>query len=153
MWLIASKMAANDAKSRYLWHFVLAGYSDSLPLNRRWKKLFIYLFIYWLRWVFIAAYGLSLVAASRDYFSLRCTGSRAQGQQLWPTGLVALQHVGSSRARAQNHVPCTGRQILSHCATREIPEGEKIDGYHLQDYISKILCLPSYSSFLTLLKL
>ena len=42
--------------------------------------LFIYLFIYfklinlffWLRWVFVAALRLSLVAASRGYSSLRC---------------------------------------------------------------------------------
>ena len=34
-------------------------------------------------------------------------------------GLVALQHVGSSRTRAQTRVHCTGRRILNHCATRE----------------------------------
>ena len=34
-------------------------------------------------------------------------------------GLVAPQHVGSSRSRARTHVPCIGRQILNHCATRE----------------------------------
>ena len=34
-------------------------------------KLFIY---FWLLWVFVAVLGLSLVAASRGYFSLRCTG-------------------------------------------------------------------------------
>ena len=36
-------------------------------------------------------------------------------------GLVALQHVGSSWNRARIHVPCIGRQILNHCATREVP--------------------------------
>ena len=36
---------------------------------------FIYLFIYlWLRWVFVAAHGLSLVAASWGYSSLWCMG-------------------------------------------------------------------------------
>ena len=49
-------------------------------------------------------------------------GSRAQAQQLWHTGLVAPQHVGSSRTRAQTRVPCIGRQILSHCTTREVPD-------------------------------
>ena len=29
--------------------------------------------------------------------------------------------MGSSWTRAQTHVPCTGRQILNHCATREVP--------------------------------
>ena len=36
--------------------------------------------------------------------------------------LVAPWHVGSSRTRAQTHVPCIGRWILNHCATREVPE-------------------------------
>ena len=34
--------------------------------------------------------------------------------------LVALRHVGSSWTRARTHVPCIGRQILNHCATREV---------------------------------
>ena len=35
----------------------------------------MYLFIYfWLFWVFVAACGLSLDAASRGYSLLRCTG-------------------------------------------------------------------------------
>ena len=36
---------------------------------------YIYLFIYfWLCWVFVAAHGLSLIAASRGYSSLWCAG-------------------------------------------------------------------------------
>ena len=46
-------------------------------------------------------------------------GSRAQAQQLWCTGLVALRHVGSSCTRARTCVPCIGRRILNHCTTRE----------------------------------
>ena len=113
--------------------------------------LFIY---FWLRWVFVAACRLSLVAASGGYSSLRyagfslqwllllrsmgsrhagfsscgmwaqqlwLTGFRAQAQQLWRMGLVAPQHVGSSQTRAQTRVPCIGRRILNHCATREVP--------------------------------
>ena len=49
------------------------------------------------------------------------TGSRGQAQQLWRTGLVAPQHVGSSQTRDRTHVPCNGRWILNHCATREAP--------------------------------
>ena len=52
--------------------------------------------------------GLSLVAASGGHSSL-----------LWLTGLVSPRHVGSSQTRAQTHVPCIGRRILNHCATRE----------------------------------
>ena len=48
-------------------------------------------------------------------------GSRAQAQQLWCMGLVAPRHVGSFRTRARTHVPFIGRQILNHCATREVP--------------------------------
>ena len=41
---------------------------------------------------------------------------------MWSTGLVAQQHVGSSQTRALTHVPCIGRQIPNHCATREAPQ-------------------------------
>ena len=51
---------------------------------------------------------------------LRPTGSRAQAQQLWHTGLVVPWHVGSSQTRAQTCVPCIGRRILNHCAIREV---------------------------------
>ena len=54
--------------------------------------LFIYLFIYfWLRWVFVAARGLSLDAASGGYSSLRCTGFSSW----W---LLLLQSTGSRHA-------------------------------------------------------
>ena len=91
-------------------------------------------------------HGLSLVAASGGYsslwyvgFSLRwllllrstgsrdmgfssswLAGSRAQGQKLWHTGLVASWHVESSWTRARTRIPCICRQILNHCATREV---------------------------------
>ena len=52
-------------------------------------------------------------------FSSCGSGSRVQAQQLWCMGLVAPWHVGSSQTRAQTHVPCIGRRILNHCATRE----------------------------------
>ena len=48
-------------------------------------------------------------------------GSRAQAQYLWCTGLAAPRHLGSSRTRARTRVSCTGRRILNHCATREVP--------------------------------
>ena len=35
-------------------------------------------------------------------------------------GLVAPQHVESSRTRDGTCVPCIGRQILIHCATKEV---------------------------------
>ena len=86
---------------------------------------FIYFIYFWLHWVFIAARGLSLVAASGGYslspcagFSLqwllllRSSGSRhagysscgLQAQQLWLEG---------SRAQAQQ-LWCTGLVALCH---------------------------------------
>ena len=53
---------------------------------------------------------------------LSCCRAQApdtQAQQLWLTGLVAPWHVGSSQTRPRTRVPCIGRQILNHCATRE----------------------------------
>ena len=48
-------------------------------------------------------------------------GLRVHGlQELWPTGLVAPRHVESSWTRDRSHVPCTGRQILIYCPTREV---------------------------------
>ena len=51
------------------------------------KFIFIY---FWLHWVFVAAHGLSLVAASGDYSSLQCTSFSLQ----W---LLLLQSMGSRR--------------------------------------------------------
>ena len=73
--------------------------------------------------------GLSLVAASGGHSSSRCAGSlvaehRLQTRRLsncGSRGLVAPRHVGSSQTRARTRVPCIGRQILNHCATREAP--------------------------------
>ena len=61
-------------------------------------------------------------ARASHYRGLSRCGAQApdaQAQQLWLTGLVAPRHVGSSQTRARTRVPCIGRQILNHCATRE----------------------------------
>ena len=58
------------------------------------------------------------------YRGLSCCGAQApdaQAQKLWLMGLVALRHVGSSQTRARTRVPCIGRQILNHYATKEAP--------------------------------
>ena len=57
-----------------------------------WFFFKFYLFIYfWPHWVFVAVCGLSLVAASGDYSSMRCTGFSLQ----W---LLLLQSTGSRHA-------------------------------------------------------
>ena len=60
-----------------------------------------------LHWVFIAALGLSPV--------------------------VVRWYVGSSQTRDQTHVPCIGRQILNHWATREIPHFSLLNGVDLNN--------------------
>ena len=125
-------------------HFLCKCSEALTPLSLFFYFLFyLNLFIYfWLRWVFIVTLGLSLVEASRGYSSLQCTGFSLQWllllwspgsrracfrscgtrvQQSWLAGLVALRHVESSRTRAPTRVPCICRQILNHCATREVP--------------------------------
>ena len=55
-------------------------------------NLFIlFIICFWLCWVFVAAHRLSLVAVSRGYSSLRCTGFSLR----W---LLLLQSTGSRRA-------------------------------------------------------
>ena len=68
-----------------------------------------------LRWLLVTEHGLQV----RGLQQLWLESSRAQAQQLWPMGLVAPRHVGSSWTRARTRVPCIGRQIPNHCATRE----------------------------------
>ena len=60
------------------------------------------------------------------YSSLRCVGFSLQWLLLLRStgsryaGLVAPRPVRSSRKRARARVPCIGRRILNHCATREV---------------------------------
>ena len=97
---------------------------------------------FWLCWVFTAVQAFPLVAGAALWlwhtgspcggFSLLSTGSRAAGfrslgrwaqqsglpgsreqaQQLWPKGLAAPWHVGSSQIRNQTHVSSICRWIL-----------------------------------------
>ena len=61
-------------------------------------------------------------ARASHHRGLSCCGAQApdaQAQQSWLTGQAAPRHVGSSQTRARTRVPCIGRRILNHCATRE----------------------------------
>ena len=59
------------------------GHLRSLCASPFFKKSCLFL----LRWVFIAAHGLSLVVVSRGYSSLWCMGFSLQGfLSLWSTG-------------------------------------------------------------------
>ena len=74
-------------------------------------KLLTFLKIYfWLPWVFVAVHGFLL---------LWSTGSRHLGSVVVAKDSVAPKHMASSQTRNQTNVPCIGRQILNHCATRK----------------------------------
>ena len=106
--------------SRYMARSEIAGsYGNSIfSFFFFFINLFIYLSIYfWLCWVFASARGLSPAAASGGHSSSRCAGLSPSRLRL--TGPAAPRHVGSSQTRARTRVPCTGRQILNHCATGE----------------------------------
>ena len=73
--------------------------------------------------LFIAVRGPLTIAAlslSRPLL-LRSTGSRRAGSVVVAHGLSHSAACGSSQTRARTRVPCIGRQILNHCATREAP--------------------------------
>ena len=78
-----------------------------------------------LRWLLLLLSMGSRHAGFRSCgaWALRCVGFSScstRAQWLWRTGFVAPQHVGSSWTRDRTHVPCIGRRILNHWATREV---------------------------------
>ena len=108
-------------------------------------------------WVFSSCSepGSSLVAVCRlligGLFLLWSTGSRAcRLQSLWCAALVVLQHVRSFWTRDQTHVPCLGRWILNHWATRAV----KLFSFETErDMTDKVMNFPeSFPEVLSLLK-
>ena len=71
---------------------LITALSDLVSVNTFFfKKFYLFIYLFRLCWVFVAARGLSLVAASGVYSSLQCTGF-----SLW--WLLLLQSMGSRRA-------------------------------------------------------
>ena len=66
----------------------------------------IYFIYFWLHWVFVAACGLSLVAASRGHSSLWCAGLSLR----WP---LSLQSTGSRRA-GPSSCGTRGSAVVAH---------------------------------------
>ena len=113
----------------------LLKYGNSSRLNL--DIMYYYYYYYYL--LFLAVLGLHCCTqaffscGSRGYSSLWCsgfslrwlllfrsTGSRRVGFISCSTRAQAAPwHVGSNRCRAWTRVPCIGRQILNHWATRE----------------------------------
>ena len=78
--------------------------------------------------------GSSLVVASGCCFPVRCAGCSSRlllwkrsWQEVWTTGSPASRRVGPSQTRDRTCVPCTGRRILSHCTSREVPEWSRFE--------------------------
>ena len=100
--------------------------SFTYPIIHLFNYLFIHSFIFGCVGSSLLR-GLSLVAASGGYSSLQYTGFSLQWLLLLQStgsrcvGLVAPWHVGSSWTSVQTRVPCTGRRVLNHCTTREVP--------------------------------
>lgn len=82
----------------------------------------MYLFI-WAVLVSVAARGLSWVAMSRGYSSLRFTGSRAWAQSLQLTGLVAFWHVQPAQIRDRIW---DGSPALAHRFLTTGPSGKSL---------------------------
>ena len=90
--------------------FTTSAFGSLNDVSSLFLKKFIHLFIYfWLCRVFVAACGLSLVAESGGYSSLRCAGLSMQ----WP---LLLRSMGSMRAGSA----VTARR-LSSCGVRAQP--------------------------------
>ena len=79
-----------------------------------------FVFGFWLFWVFVAEHGLSLVAVSRGYSSLQCTGFSLRWFLLWSTGSKA-QASGSEEVLPENFgVPLEGdRDVGALCGSHQ----------------------------------
>ena len=144
--LICSTLSPSFWCCSHPWHFSACGgitsisasvitWPSSLCVSLLFFFFFFLKFIYfWLCWVFVSVRGLSPVAASGGLSSSRCAGlslswplpsrstsSRHASSVVVAHGLcVMLRGMWeSSQTRARTRVPCIGRQILNHCATRE----------------------------------
>ena len=56
----------------------------------------------------------------RGLQQLYLTGSRAQAQQMWGTGLAAPLPVGASQTRGQSRGPCAGGRAFNRRASRDV---------------------------------
>ena len=86
---------------------------------------------FWVLWVFVAVYGLSLAVLSAGFScgawapgsrlqKLQLAVSRTWAQYLWHTVLFALPDVDSSPTRDRIRVPSIGKKILNCCTIREV---------------------------------
>ena len=80
----------------------------------QYKQIYLFFFFFWLRWVFVAARGLSLVVASRGYSSLRCTGFSLRLRSTGSRSTVAACSLSTCGSRALERKPSScGAQALA----------------------------------------
>ena len=97
------------------------------------KTIQLFKYIYRLCWVFVAAWGLSLIVVRGGYSLLHCMGFslwwllllqsasyRCMASVTVVHRLSCLRHAKSFQTRDWTYIPCIGRQILSHWTTREV---------------------------------
>ena len=89
---------------------------------------------FWLLWIFVAADGLSLVAVHRLLFVV--ASPVEHGLYAYRLG-SCVWHVGPSQTGNPTHIPCIGRQILNHCAPREVLKAFSVG--HFQRIIRNLL--------------
>ena len=86
--------------------------------------LFFLFFYFRLRWVFIAACGLFLVAASRDYYSLCCGGfscCRAWALGAWASVVVAHGLNSCGSWALEHRLSSCGARALLLCGMWDLP--------------------------------
>ena len=88
--------------------------------------VFITFFNFWLRWVSVAARGLSLVAASGGYSSLQCAGFSCCGA--WALGtrasVVAARGLSSCGTQALGHASSV---VVAHGLSCSVAHGIFLD--------------------------
>ena len=83
-----------------------------------------HIFFFYINLFIYGCVGSSLQCQASHCSGFSCCRARALGA--WASvvvahGLSCSRHVGSSGTRARTPVPCIGRWILNHWATREVP--------------------------------
>ena len=106
---------------------------EMLPCKDIFKEIFIYVFNFWLRWIFIAVCRLFLVVTSRGYTVVVMCGLLiaeaslvAEDRLSSLASVVAVHWLHCPRAcgiflyQGSNRVPCIGRRILNLWTIREV---------------------------------
>ena len=104
--------SSSSGKERIFTRVIMLLYSQ----GKAYSLFYLFIYLFWLCWAFVAAHGLSLVVASGGYSSLQCMGFS-------PRWLLLLRSMGS------RHVGCSSCSMrasvvvahgLSSCGSRAL---------------------------------